>query len=119
MIMHAKTIFAASQSTDLYKHEVRVPRGIRQAQAFDNANGDTKWMDAFALEVQQLVYDFETFEVLKRGDETPAGHQCIPLIIVFDNKFDGRRKCRIVGGGHVTAPPAEDVYSSVISMESV
>ena len=65
------------------------------------------------LEVQQLVYDFETFEVLQRGAKPPEGHQRIPLIIVFDNKFDGRRKCRIVGGGHVTAPPAEDVYFSV------
>ena len=119
LIMQAKKVFAASQSTDLYKHGVRVPRGIRQAQAFDSANEDTKWMDSFQLEVQQLVYDFETFEVLQRGAKPPEGHQRIPLIIVFDNKFDGRRKCRIVGGGHVTAPPAEDVYSSVVSMESI
>ena len=79
----------------------------------DNANGDTKWMGTFKLEVQQLVYDFETFEVMKRRAKAPEGHQHIPLIIVFDNKFNSHCKCRIVRGGHVTAPPAEDVYFSV------
>jgi Reverse transcriptase (RNA-dependent DNA polymerase) len=43
----------------------------------------------------------------------------IPYHCVFDVKFDGRRKCRLVAGGHRTDPPKEDIFSGVVSMEAV
>ena len=33
--------------------------------------------------------------------------------------LDGRRKSRLVAGGHVTAKPIDSVYSGVISLRSV
>ena len=40
--------------------------------------------------------------------------------MVFDVKFDGRLKSRLVAGGHRTPHvPKEDVFSSVMSMEAV
>ena len=39
--------------------------------------------------------------------------------LTFDVKHDGRRKARLVAGGHLTAPPTEDIYSSVVAPESV
>ena len=41
------------------------------------------------------------------------------MIFVFAVKHDGRRKCRIVAGGHVTAPPNEDIYSTVVAPEGI
>ena len=39
---------------------------------------------------------------------------------MFDVKFDGRLKSRLVAGGHRTPDvPHEDVFSSVVSMEAV
>lgn len=39
--------------------------------------------------------------------------------MIFDIKMDFTRKARFVAGGHMTAPPKESVYSSVVSRESV
>jgi hypothetical protein len=43
----------------------------------------------------------------------------IPYQIIFDCKHDGRRKARLVAGGHMTNPPSEDVYSGVVGMDTV
>ena len=39
--------------------------------------------------------------------------------MVFAAKFDHRRKARLVCGGNHTAPPKEDVYSGVVSLDTV
>jgi hypothetical protein len=39
--------------------------------------------------------------------------------MVFDCKFDGRRKSRLVAGGNWTTPTKEDIYSGVIGMDTV
>ena len=39
--------------------------------------------------------------------------------MIFDVKFDLRRKARLVAGGHLTSPPKEDIYSGVVGMEAV
>ena len=54
-------------------------------------------------------------------DETiPSGYKCIPYHLVFDVKFDGRKKCRLVAGGHRTPDvPQEEVYSGVVSVETI
>ena len=40
--------------------------------------------------------------------------------MIFDVKFDGRRKARLVAGGH-RAPdiPKEEIYSGFVSMETI
>ena len=42
---------------------------------------------------------------------------CVHL--VFDVKYDLRRKARLVAGGHLTDPSKEDVYSGVVSLRSI
>ena len=49
----------------------------------------------------------------------PPGYKWIPYHCVWDAKFDGRKKCRLVAGGHKTDPAKEDVYSGVAGMETV
>ena len=39
--------------------------------------------------------------------------------MVYDCKFDGRHKSRLVAGGNWTDPPKEDIYSGVIGMDTV
>ena len=43
----------------------------------------------------------------------------IPYHMVYDVKFDMRRKARLVAGGNWTVTPKEDIYSGVIKMDSV
>ena len=54
-----------------------------------------------ALELNQLN-DYETFQVVPDGEMVPRGYKRIPYHIVFDVKFDGRLKSRLVAGGHRT-----------------
>src|SRR5688500_19342803 len=60
-----------------------------------------------------------TFKVLEDGKPIPEGYKQIPYHCIYDVKFDGRRKCRLVAGGHMTDPPDEEIFSGVVSMETV
>ena len=102
-----------------YKFGVQVPRNVKEALAFDKANGNTLWADSMALELGQLN-DYKTFESAGKGrHRCPRDYQLIRCHMVFDVKEDGRRKSRFVAGGHMTEPPKESVYSSVASLRSV
>src|SRR5574339_1275246 len=69
-------------------------------------------------EISQL-HESETFKVLDDNEKIPKGYKVIPYHCIYDVKFDGRRKCRLVAGGHMTDPASEDVFSGVVSMETV
>jgi hypothetical protein len=49
----------------------------------------------------------------------PIGYKHITCHLIFDVKSDLTRKARYVAGGHLTDPPKESTYSSVISRDSV
>ena len=38
--------------------------------------------------------------------------------MIYDVKFDGRRKARFVEGGHLTMDPGEDSYSGVVAPDA-
>ena len=57
--------------------------------------------------------------MLQDNEPLPEGYKRIPYHIVFDVKFDGRHKARLVAGGNRTEPPKEDIFSGVVSMEAV
>ena len=66
------------------------------------------------------ISTFKIFIILEKNEHIPEGYKQIPYPMIFDVKFDGRRKARLVAGGH-RAPevPREDIYSGVISMETI
>ena len=99
-----------------YKFGVRVPRNVKEALRFDEENGNTFWADAMKLELGQL-FEYETFE--DSGSHCPHGYQMIHCHMVFDVKQTGKRKARFVAGGHMTNPPKDSVYSSVVSLRSI
>ena len=39
--------------------------------------------------------------------------------MVYDMKHNGHYKARLVGGGHLTGPPLESVYSGVVTLRSL
>ena len=66
------------------------------------------------------INSFKTFRVLEKGEEIPEGCTRIPCHIVFDVKFDGHFKARLVAGGHRTPDvDHEETYSGVVSMDMV
>ena len=76
------------------------------------------WKKAIQNELDQ-INKYQTFRVLEDDEPLPKGYRRIPYHFVFDVKIDGRRKARLVAGGHRTEPPKEDTYSGVISLEGV
>ena len=49
----------------------------------------------------------------------PPTYQKITCHLIFDVKFDLRKKIRYLAGGHLTSIPSSMTYSSIVSWESV
>lgn len=56
----------------------------------------------------------KVFRSPTRGERLDAYTRIPSYHIVFDVKFDGRKKARLVAGGNQTYPPREDTYSGVV-----
>ena len=107
------------RTAPIYQFGVQVPRNHKEAVEFDRKAGNTLWQDSETLEIKQLQ-EYETFKPRgKYEGKIPDGFKRIPYRVVYAVKHDGRRKSRLVAGGHVTAKPIDSVYSGVISLRSV
>ena len=115
IIMQVK---AQQRNGPKHKFGVEVPRSLAHALTLDKANGNNLWMEAAKKEITQLL-DYKTFIILDEGEKPPEGYQRIPHHIVFDVKFDLRRKGRLVAGGNWTEVTGEDIYSGVIGSEFI
>jgi hypothetical protein len=65
------------------------------------------------------INEYETFRVLEDHEYLPITYKKIPYHMVFDVKFDLRQKARLVAGGNWTDPPKEDIYSGVVSLDTI
>lgn len=79
----------------LIKIGVTVPQSTKHALELDTANNDTIWKEAMKAEIDSLQ-EHGTFSVLDDGESIPRGYKRIPYHCIYDVKFDGRRKCRLV-----------------------
>ena len=116
MVNQAK--LASFRRTPLYQFGFRVPRSPQDAKEIDKTNGDTKWQDAMALEIDQLN-EYNTFKDQGKGVAAPTGYKKIRVHFVFAVKHDGRHRARLVADGHLTDTPLDSVYSGVVSLRSL
>lgn len=98
-----------------HKFGIEMPKSVKQALAIDRNTGTTLWKDAIEKEMRNVMPAFE----FVNGDEIPPFYKAIECHMVFDIKMDLTRKARFVAGGHMTDPPRESTYSSVVSRDSV
>jgi hypothetical protein len=77
---------------------VLVPRSHLQALDIDKNNGNTKWQDAEATKMRQLL-EYQTFVDKGKGDESPIRYRRIRCHMIYDIKHDRKHKSRIVAGG--------------------
>ena len=101
-----------------FKFGVQVPTSPRNALELDRRNKDTLWKESMDKELKQ-INDYKTFIILEAHEPLPPGYKRIPYHMVFDVKFDLRRKSRLVAGGNHTDNPKEDIYSGVVGMETI
>ena len=101
-----------------HKYGIRIPKTIKEAIEIDREQGNSLWMGAIKLEMQNVRIAFEEFD----GDpNTLVGYTQITGHLVFDVKLgeNFRRKARYCADGHKTAAPASVTYSTVVSRDSV
>ncbi len=110
--------FRVAQDLPNIKFGIEVPKNTKHANEIDRLASSDKWKQSNQVEMKQ-INDYKTFITLEDGEPMPPGYKRIPYHCIYDVKFDGRYKCRLVAGGHRTDPPKEDVFSGVVSMEAV
>jgi len=111
--------FKAKQKNAIQcKSGIRIPRNFREAVELDKENGNAIWQDALKKEIDQTKAH-TTFTDLGKGTRIPKGHQKIYVHVVWDCKFDLRRKARLVATGNLTPPSSDNAYSGIVSLEGV
>jgi hypothetical protein len=85
------------------KYRVEIPRSVKHAFELDAQAGNTVWADAIKKEIASLLaLDCFTFH---SPDYKPSSDfQWTKLSMIFEVKQDGRRKARLVAGGHMVDP---------------
>ena len=75
-----------------YKFGVKVPRtgNVKHVWKLDMQNGNRLWFNAQKMEATSLL-DLDMFWEMP-PDFNLTGYQFVPLIYVWDVKFDGRRQ---------------------------
>jgi hypothetical protein len=86
----ARVFKAKVERGPIIKFGVEVPKNPIHAIRLDRKNGNRLWQDATAVELHQ-INEYETFRLPKPGEDL-LQHEHIPYHIVYDCKFDGRRK---------------------------
>ena len=99
-----------------HKYGVEIPRDINHAFELDDANGNTLWQDALALEMSSIG---RAIRLLPHGKRPPPGYAPVKGHVVWDCKMDGRRKARWVLEGNKTPEVETSNYAGVVSRESV
>ena len=99
-----------------YKYGIEMPRDYNHALELDKKNGNDLWQKALEKERSKVKV---AMKFLKDGERPPPGYKKITGHWVFDIKMDLTRKARFVAGGHLTDPPQEVTYSSVVSRDTV
>ena len=118
LIRLAKRVCKAKRNDPKYMFGIKVPQSRQEAMDLDRENGNNLWLESIETETGQIL-EYDTFKILEPGEKAPHGYQFVPLTLVFAVKHDGRRKARLVAGGHVTDPGTDEVYSSVVAPEGV
>jgi hypothetical protein len=101
-----------------YMFGVEIPRNAKHALEMDKANGNNLWKESIDKELE-MINQFQTFRRLRKGETLTPDYKRVPYFIVFANKFDGRRKARLVANGSQTVIDSTEVYSGVVGMETV
>ena len=85
------------------KFGIKIPRDHAEAMALDKAYGNSLWADAENSELDQL-YEYKTFRTCGRNGSMRKGYTRIRVRMIYDAKQCGKRKARLVAGGHLTGP---------------
>ena len=79
--------------TPRFKFGNQIPHDHVEAMLLDRKNGNAKWAEAEAQEMESFQ-EFGVFKDIGKGVKPPEGYKKVKLITVYDVKHDGRHKTR-------------------------
>ena len=100
------------------KYGVPIPRNVAHALELDAEAGNTFWADAIRKEVASLLA-LDCFSFHAPDYKPSSEYQWTKLTMIFEVKQDGRRKARLVAGGHLVDPKGINSRSTVVKGISV
>ena len=100
------------------KYGVAIPRNVKHALEIDAETGTTFWADAIRKEIASLLA-LDCFEFHAPDYKPRSEYQWTKLNMIFEVKQDGRRKARLVAGGHLVDPKGISSRSTVVKGISV
>lgn len=100
------------------KYGVVVPQSVRHALDLDSENGDDVWLQAIRKEVASLLA-LNCFQFFSPDYKPSSDYQFTKLSMIFEVKQEGRRKARLVAGGHMVDPMGINPRSTVVKGISV
>ena len=100
-----------------YKFGVQVPNDYNHAVELDSQNKNKEWDASVDTEVNKIL-EYETFKDWGMRPP-PKDYKKITAHIVFDVKYDGRKRARLVGGGHLTEPTDDVSYSGIALLQVI
>jgi Reverse transcriptase (RNA-dependent DNA polymerase) len=100
------------------KYGVIVSQSVRHAFQLDAEDGTTFWADAIKKEIASLLA-LDCFEFHSPDYKPSSDYQWTKLSMIFEVKQDGRRKGRLVAGGHMVDPMGINSRSTVVKGISV
>ena len=106
-----------ARAAQKFKFGVEVPKNTKHALTLDRLNDNSLWKATTDKELAEINMH-KTFRVTTKEDDL-TGFKRLPYHIIFDCKFDGHCKARLVVQGNHSDPPKEDIYSGVVNMDSV
>ncbi len=89
---------------------------MERAIAIDQETNTTLWKDAIEKEMKHVLI---VFDIQDEDAPEPRMWKCIPCHMICDVKMDFTHKAHFVAGGHVTDPPSNITYSSVVARDSI
>ena len=92
-----------SRGQPVFKYGVEVPKDTAHAMALDEASGNALWKEAADKEIASLR-TLGCFDFHSPDDDPGKEFQYVKLTMIYEVKQDGRRKARLVAGGHLVDP---------------
>src|SRR5687768_6115828 len=91
-----------------FKYRYEIFKTYFHAMKLDKCKGNSKWADATKLELE-LMDSYNEIENKDPNAAPPERYKTIRFHLIYDVKYDGRCKARLVTDSHLTDLPTGSV----------
>ena len=102
-----------SRGQPVFMYGVEVPKNTNHAEELDAQHGNSLWKEVYQKEIASLL-SLGCFDFRQPDSKPVPEYQFVKLTMIYEVKWDGRRKARLVAGGHLVDPHGISTRSTVV-----